>query len=97
MAKIAAAVRGKCNNEIMAQKCGHREYELEGADTAEVRKERSKLEMTCLDMASVLCGLGISVGDGTSLEAFKLFSPCGKLHSNAERVEVAFRNCSTNL
>ncbi|KAJ8570048.1 hypothetical protein K7X08_006625 [Anisodus acutangulus] len=35
---------------------------------AEVRKELSKLEMTCLDMASVLRGLGITVGDGTSHE-----------------------------
>ncbi|KAK4357970.1 hypothetical protein RND71_023580 [Anisodus tanguticus] len=35
---------------------------------AEVRKELRKLEMTCLDMASVLRGLGITVGDGTSHE-----------------------------
>ncbi|XP_059317138.1 uncharacterized protein LOC132067812 [Lycium ferocissimum] len=35
---------------------------------AEVRKELSKLEMTCLDMASVLRGLGINVGDGTNHE-----------------------------
>ncbi|XP_049364816.1 uncharacterized protein LOC125829669 [Solanum verrucosum] len=34
----------------------------------EVWKELSKLEMTCHDMASVLCGLGITVGDGTSHE-----------------------------
>ncbi|XP_015164757.1 uncharacterized protein [Solanum tuberosum] len=34
----------------------------------EVWKEHSKLEMTCHDMASVLCGLGITVGDGTSHE-----------------------------
>jgi len=35
---------------------------------AEVRKELSKLEMTCHDMASVLHGLGITVGNGTSHE-----------------------------
>ncbi|CAN4122016.1 unnamed protein product [Withania somnifera] len=35
---------------------------------ADVRKELSKLEMTCHDMASVLHGLGITVGDGTSHE-----------------------------
>ncbi|PHT48736.1 hypothetical protein CQW23_12944 [Capsicum baccatum] len=35
---------------------------------AEVQKELSKLEMTCHDMASVLRGLGINVGDGTSHE-----------------------------
>lgn len=35
---------------------------------AEVRRELSKLEMTCHDMASVLRGLGIIVGDGTSHE-----------------------------
>ncbi|MCD7445915.1 hypothetical protein HAX54_024615 [Datura stramonium] len=35
---------------------------------AEVRKELSKLEMTCHDMASVLRRLGIAVGDGTSRE-----------------------------
>ncbi|KAH0643396.1 hypothetical protein KY289_034370 [Solanum tuberosum] len=34
----------------------------------EVWKELSKLEMTCHDMASVLCGLGINVGDGTNHE-----------------------------
>ncbi|KAH0756180.1 hypothetical protein KY290_026450 [Solanum tuberosum] len=34
----------------------------------EVWKELSKLEMTCHDMASVLCGLGITVGVGTSHE-----------------------------
>ncbi|XP_049404066.1 uncharacterized protein LOC125867562 [Solanum stenotomum] len=35
---------------------------------SEVRKELSKLEMTCHDMASVLHGLGITVGNGTSHE-----------------------------
>ncbi|KAH0671048.1 hypothetical protein KY289_025541 [Solanum tuberosum] len=35
---------------------------------AEVQKELSKLEMTCHDMASVLHGLGITVGNGTSHE-----------------------------
>ena len=30
----------------------------------EVRKELDKLEMTCSDMASLLCGLGIHVGGG---------------------------------
>ncbi|XP_016546896.2 stress response protein NST1 [Capsicum annuum] len=35
---------------------------------AEVQKELSKLELTCHDMASVLRGLGINVGDGTSHE-----------------------------
>ncbi|MCD7445916.1 hypothetical protein HAX54_024616 [Datura stramonium] len=35
---------------------------------AEVQKELSKLEMTCHDIASVLSGLGITVGDGTSHE-----------------------------
>lgn len=35
---------------------------------AEVGKELNKLEMTCCDMASVLRGLGITVGDGTSNE-----------------------------
>ncbi|KAK4715237.1 hypothetical protein R3W88_013575 [Solanum pinnatisectum] len=34
----------------------------------EVWKELRKLEMTCHDLASVLCGLGITVGDGTSHE-----------------------------
>ncbi|XP_055809868.1 uncharacterized protein LOC129880057 [Solanum dulcamara] len=34
----------------------------------EVQKELSKIEMTCHNMASVLCGLGITVGDGTSHE-----------------------------
>ena len=31
---------------------------------AEVRKELSKLEITCRDMASLLRGLGIQVGSG---------------------------------
>ncbi|KAM3203461.1 hypothetical protein P3L10_031087 [Capsicum annuum] len=35
---------------------------------AEVGKEISKLEMACPDMASILCRLGITVGDGTSNE-----------------------------
>ncbi|XP_016467255.1 uncharacterized protein LOC107789892 [Nicotiana tabacum] len=35
---------------------------------AEVRKELRKLEMTCHDMASMLRGLGITVGGGTSHE-----------------------------
>ncbi|KAJ8548045.1 hypothetical protein K7X08_021281 [Anisodus acutangulus] len=35
---------------------------------AKVWKELSKLEMTCLDMASVLRGMGITVRDGTSHE-----------------------------
>ncbi|PHT33590.1 hypothetical protein CQW23_25390, partial [Capsicum baccatum] len=35
---------------------------------AEVGKEISKIEMTCRDMASVLRGLGITVGNGTSRE-----------------------------
>ncbi|XP_027773002.1 uncharacterized protein LOC114077337 [Solanum pennellii] len=34
----------------------------------EVWKELSKVEMTCHDMASLLCGLEITVGDGTSNE-----------------------------
>ena len=30
----------------------------------EIRKELNKLEMTCIDMASLLRGLGIQVGGG---------------------------------
>lgn len=37
---------------------------------AEVRMELSKLEITCHDMASVLSGLGITVGAGTSHEVW---------------------------